>query len=187
MSSFIEPRGGQSSQAETRKTAARTEIEEFLRVLEKRIRLLGAAVATVAGGEDPDAELSFADYVRSRDLSSECWAFSIVIERRLETYTGADKARLTDRFDDLTVQIWSMLLSCSLFFLDTLSRREFLPIGSREVFLREVKTLYDAYKLLADPRFEGRIGEDLRRQHRRAERILNEIIERAPTLLNLGP
>lgn len=175
-----------SSSSDAQKSAERQQIEEFLRVLEKRIRLLGEAVAVTAGGEDPENTLGFADYVRSRDLSSECWAFSIVIERRLEEYTGSDKARLTDRFEDLTVQIWSMLLSCSLYFLDTLSRREFLPIGSREVFLREIKTLYDAHKMLSDSRYADRIDESLRNRHHRAERILNEIIERAPTLLNLG-
>lgn len=165
----------------------REEIEQFLRILEKRIRQLGDTVAAAADGLDPDSpEISFADYVRSRDLSSECWAFSIVIERRLDNYQGPDKSKMRERFDDLTINIWSMLLSCSLYFLDSLSRREYLPIGSREIFVREIKTLYDAHKLLADPRYEHRISETLRRQHHRAERILNEIIERAPALLNLA-
>lgn len=170
-----------------KKSHEREEIERFLIILEKRIRQLGETVALAADGLDPEsADLSFADYVRSRDLSSECWAFSIVIERRLDEYTGHDKAKLSSRFDELTINIWSMLLSCSLYFLDSLSRREYLPIGSREIFVREIKTLYDAHKLLADSRYEGRITDTLRRQHHRAERILNEIIERAPALLNLG-
>ncbi|MGC2856482.1 hypothetical protein ACM64Y_13495 [Novispirillum sp. DQ9] len=165
----------------------REEIEHFLHVLEKRIRQLGDTVAAAADGLDPESpEISFADYVRSRDLSSECWAFSIVIERRLDDYQGPDKTKMRERFDDLTINIWSMLLSCSLYFLDSLSRREYLPIGSREIFVREIKTLYDAHKLLADPRYEHRITDTLRRQHHRAERILNEIIERAPALLNLA-
>lgn len=165
----------------------REEIEQFLRILEKRIRQLGETVAAAADGLDPESpEISFADYVRSRDLSSECWAFSIVIERRLDDYQGPGKGKMRERFDDLTIDIWSMLLSCSLYFLDSLSRREYLPIGSREIFVREIKTLYDAHKLLADPRYDNRISDTLRRQHHRAERILNEIIERAPALLNLA-
>lgn len=166
----------------------RARIETFLSALEKRIVQLADTMATasdsVAAG---DGTPSFADYVHSRDLSSECWAFSIVIERHIELYSGADKAELRDRFEQLTVNIWSMLLQCSLHFLQALAQREHLPLGSREVFVREIKTLYDAHRLLSDPRYAHRIDDDLRRRHRQAERILHEIIDRAPALLNLGP
>lgn len=163
------------------------EIEGFLRALEERIQELARTTAALPRTvEDVRGRLRFSDYVHSRDLSSECWAFSIVIERRIEDYTGHDIDELRQRFEMLTVVIWATLLDCSLQFLDALSREAHLPLGSREVFVREIKTLYDAHRLLNDSRYDTLITDDMRSRQRQAERILTEIIDRAPALLNLG-
>lgn len=168
------------------KSKERLEIERFLSLLEQRVQELGRSTTDLArtmnGGT---GHLRFADYVHSRDLSSECWAFSIVIERRIEEYHGHDAEMLQGRFELLTVTIWSALLDCSLQFLNALAREEHLPLGSREVFVREIKTLYDAHRLLGDPRYTHTIDEPMRSRQRQAERILTEIIDRAPALLNL--
>jgi len=170
------------------KTKDREDIDRFLRVLETRVRELAESTANLPRTvEDLRGRLRFADYVHSRDLSSECWAFSIVIERRIEDYHGHDAADLRRRFEQLTVTIWATLLDCSLQFLDALSREAHLPLGSREVFVREIKTLYDAHRLLHDPRYEALIDDGMRARQRQAERILTEIIDRAPALLNLEP
>lgn len=169
------------------KSNERLEIEGFLRALEDRVQELARTTAALPRtAEDVHGRLRFADYVHSRDLSSECWAFSIVIERRIELYKGHDAEDLRQRFEMLTVVIWATLLDCSLQYLDALSREQHLPLGSREVFVREIKTLYDAHRLLNDPRYDTLISEDMRNRQRQAERILTEIIDRAPALLNLG-
>jgi hypothetical protein len=84
------------------------------------------------------------------------------------------------------VLIWSCLLNCSLNFLDALSREENLPLGSREVFVREIKTLYDANKWLSDDRYVDLIDDAMHNKQAQAEKILSAIINRAPTLLELG-
>jgi hypothetical protein len=161
------------------------DIERFLDILEKRVRELSQSTAALGDMIGTDSSLRFSDYVRSRDLSSECWAFSIVIERRIDDYSGSERETLRQRFELLTVVIWSTLLDCSLKFLDALSRQPHLPLGSREIFVREIKILYDAHHLLDNPRYASVIDDGMRGRQHQAERILTEIIDRAPALLNL--
>jgi hypothetical protein len=166
------------------------EITRFLDILESRIRLLSQAMTEMAStlpkNRPEGGHVRFSDYMRSRDLTSECWAFSIVIERRIEDLPDSERPRLQQRFSRLTVLIWSCLLNCSLQFLDSLSREENLPLGSREIFVREIKTLYDANKWLSDDRYVELINDAMHNRQRQAEKILSTIIDRAPTLLELG-
>jgi hypothetical protein len=170
--------------------AAIEEITRFLDILEGRIQLLSVTMSEMAAAlpknRPEGGQLRFTDYMRSRDLTSECWAFSIVIERRIEELPDAERPRLQQRFSRLMVLIWSCLLNCSLNFLDSLSREENLPLGSREVFVREIKTLYDANKWLSDDRYVDLINDAMHNKQRQAEKILSAIINRAPTLLDLG-
>jgi hypothetical protein len=160
------------------------ELEEFLAILESRITALAdTAEVLERHGEHPPR---FADYSRTRALTSECLAFSIVIERRVEMMPEDRRARAKDRFDRATIAIWSTLLDCSLKFLRAVAEEEHLPLGSREVFLHEVKTLYDAYNILTLDRYANKVEEETLKKRTAAERILNEIIDRAPMLLDLG-
>ncbi|MCF8481172.1 MAG: hypothetical protein K9H25_12125 [Rhodospirillum sp.] len=163
---------------------AARELEEFLTMLESRITTLADTAEVLdRHGEHPPR---FADYSRTRSLTSECLAFSIVIERRLEMLPEARRPGAKDRFDRAIIAIWSTLLDCSLKFLKAIAEEEHLPLGSREVFLHEIKTLYDAYNTLTLDRYADKVEEDTLRKQKAAERILNEIIERAPMLLDLG-
>jgi hypothetical protein len=128
----------------------------------------------------------FIDYARTRNLTSECMAFMIVIDRRINDLPEEMRQAPRDLFDAHTIALWSTLLTCSLTFLRAVSEEEYLPLGSREVFLREIKTLHDAHSMLSQERFEGRIPAEIEAKQRQAEKILNEIIDRAPRLLDLG-
>ena len=93
---------------------------------------------------------------------------------------------LRDVFRRHTVAMWSTLLTCSLTFMRAIAAEEHLPLGSREVFLREIKTLHDAHATLSDPEFADLVSEETLSKRGQAEKILSEIIERAPRLLDLG-
>lgn len=129
----------------------------------------------------------YADFTRCRDVAAECWAFSIVIERRIDLYHGPGRDGLQTQFDRLTVTIWSVLMETSLRFLEALAGEPHLPLGSREIFVREIKTLYDSRKFLEDPRFTGLVDGATHRRQDQAARILEAIVERAPALLEFSP
>lgn len=169
-------------QMASRQTA---EIEQFLDSLRRRIETLGDSGRVLEGTEDHPPR--FIDYARTRNLTSECMAFMIVIERRIAQLPEDLQPALRESYDEQTIHLWSTLLRCSLTFLRAISEEEHLPLGSREVFLREIKTLHDAHGTLSLDRFSGLIPEETAAMQRQAEKILTEIIERAPRLLDLGP
>lgn len=168
----------------------RREVERFLDALERQVHTLTESTSHLVRSLQEDHKegmpTHFSSYVRTRDLTSECWAFSIVIERHIDLLDPQEALPFRLRFTQLTVKIWTALLDCSLKFLDALSREANLPLGSREVFVREIKTLYDASRWLADERYEGLIDQDMQVKQRQAERILTTIVDRAPALLELG-
>ncbi|MGB0696287.1 MAG: hypothetical protein ACPGOY_11610 [Rhodospirillaceae bacterium] len=159
------------------------ELDEFLGVLDHRIDLLRQAVKGLRKVKDRIP--SFVDYGHVRELTSECLAFSIVIERRIDKLPEDKKDTVAIRFDKLTVAIWSTLLDGALKFLKAISEEEHLPLGSRDVFLMEIRTLYDAHKTLTSERYSGLVDDRVLHRRDSAERILNEIIDRAPRLLDL--
>lgn len=165
----------------------RKEVTHFLGLLDAKIedlkRLAARAEEDVYSRK---GRTRFSDFSLCRDVAAECWAFSIVIERRIELYRGPEQSGFQEEFDRLTVAVWSMLLETSLRFLDVLSQETHLPLGSREIFVREIKTLYDSQRLLHDPRYGALIDEGIRRRQDQAARILETIIERAPALLDFS-
>lgn len=164
--------------------AKRAEVAEFLVSLERRIRSLKDS-GTVLDG-DGTLPPRFIDYARTRNLTSECMAFMLVIGRRIDALPEAMAEPLRDVFRRHTVGMWSTLLDCSLTFMRAISEEEHLPLGSREVFLREIKTLHDAHVTLSEAEFADLVSEDTLSKQRQADKILSEIIERAPRLLDLG-
>ena len=118
-------------------------------------------------------------------MMSECLSFSIIIERRIEQSPASKKAELEEQFDKITVAIWSVLLSGSLNFLTVICAQEYLPIGTNHIFVQELKTLYDAEKVLKQEKFGKFMRDGILDQRGRAEKILEEIISRAPQLLDL--
>ncbi|MBB4284984.1 hypothetical protein [Roseospira goensis] len=160
------------------------ELERFLDSLGRRIDTLAESGHVLEG--DAEHPPRFIDYARTRRLTSECMAFMIVIERRIEALPEDMQPAPRDAFETHTITLWGTLLECSLAFLRAISEEEHLPLGSREVFLHEIKTLHDAHGTLSQERFAERLPPPLLGKHRQAEKILNEIIDRAPRLLDLG-
>jgi len=157
--------------------------EEFLGILSDRIEEL--LEVSRLPQENPQ-EINFDDYQKFRDMMGECLSFLIIIERRINL-TGEDRRkRLLEQFDSLTVAVWSILLDGSLSFLTVICEKEFLPLGTRHVFVQELRTLYDAEQVLKEDKYENYLMANVVEQRDKAERILNAIIDRTPQRLNLG-
>jgi len=160
------------------------EVGTFLASLERRIATLRDSGHVLEADEDQPSR--FTDYARTRNLTSECLAFLIVIDRRIDALPDHMQAEPRRIFESHTITLWGTLLECSLAFLRTIADQTHLPLGSREVFVREIKTLHDAHAILSQDRFVGKVPESTMDKQKQAERILNEVIDRAPRLLDLG-
>jgi hypothetical protein len=154
----------------------------FLDALQDRVSELMAL--SEMPKNNPDS-INFERYQEFRKMMSECLSFSIIIERRIEQNKTSKKDELEEQFHKLAVAIWSVLLSGSLNFLTVICAQEYLPIGTNHVFAQELKTLYDAGKILNQDKFVKFMQPGIMDQRARAEKILEEIINRAPQLLDL--
>ena len=165
------------------KTYTKGEVEKLLDALEVHAREVGA----VADEAQRKAEKnSFKAYQSFRNKSGEFETFSILIEGRLDHLEGGADPRLQGHFDDLTALTYKVLIKTSIQFLWVLAQHAELPLGTREVFMQELRTLYETKKKLSEPRYDSRLDAEAKRKLHVAEEILTEIIDKAPSLLQFG-
>ena len=156
--------------------------ETFLQLLSERVADL-AVLSEIP--KQIKENINFEDYQEFRNMMGECLSFLIIIERRIQLNETAKKEKLEEQYEELTVLIWSVLLDGSLNYLSVISEKEFLPIGTRYVFVQELKTLYDAENILKQEKHQHRLNNTVLNKRDKAERILETIIDRAPQLLNM--
>ena len=158
-------------------------IEGFLSILEQRITKI-QAISYIP--EEHPSEIYFDDYLHFCNMMDECLSFLIIIERHLTRLPDPRRTELQNKFEELSVAVWSVLLDGSLRFLKVISTKELLPVGTRHIFVHELRTLHDAEKNLKQEKYEKYLDKNVIARRKTAERILNEVIERAPRLLQFG-
>ena len=164
-------------------TTSGKEAEKFLDILLTKISDVHNLTTET---EDTSDEIQFKDYQHFREAVGECLSFLIIIERHLTRVEEPKRTALHEKFDELTVAVWSILLDGALKYLGILATKEFLPIGTKYIFVDELRTLYEADKVLKDDRYEALVSGVILKRRVSAEKILNEVIDCAPQLLQLG-
>jgi hypothetical protein len=130
--------------------------------------------------------LSTDRYAQFRAKSGEIYTLTIVVRTRVDNLEGGPDKTLTDRFDRALVDAQRIIIEASLHFMEVLSKLEALPLGAREIFTGELRSLYDSRERLRDPRLAPFIDETLEHKIGVAEAVLNTIIEKAPQLMSFG-
>ncbi|MBV8538357.1 MAG: hypothetical protein JO128_22355 [Alphaproteobacteria bacterium] len=161
----------------------RREALRMLAVLEQQIENL-----KVFEGETEYSvgALSSDRYAQFRAKSGEVYTLSIVVKSRVDHLDSGPDKDLNQRFDLAIVGAQRIIIQASLKFMEVLSKLEALPLGAREIFTGELRSLYDARERLRDPRLAPFIDETLGKRIDTAEAVLNTIIEKAPQLMSFG-
>jgi hypothetical protein len=159
----------------------RDEVKELLGALERQCRE-AAQLAKLA--EVEASKHSFHAYREFRDKVGEFQALVILIEQRLRNLVDARSDDLRDQFERLDMVMLALLVRASMRFFFVLSANPILPMGAREIFMQELRSLHDAHEKLRRPSYAGKLGADLDRDLETASLILEEIIDKAPSLLN---
>lgn len=159
------------------------ETEEFLRKLEERGQKLVALAEQVQREADTNDITGYRPFRESVDNFK---ALSVIIADRLGHLESARRDELDEQFHKLQVLMLKLVIRTSLKFFFVMSAKSALPLGSREMFETELRTLYDAERMLADPRYQDDLDENARMDLDMAKDILTEIIEHAPALLDFG-
>src|SRR5262249_1684263 len=123
-------------------------------------------------------------YAQFRSRAGDLHALSIVVRARVENVAGGEDSDLIQRFDRAVVEAQSLFINASLRYMGGLSTLDVLPLGARETFTGELRSLYTAREQLRDPRLEPYLDAALRKRIAVAEQVLATIIEKAPRLLS---
>lgn len=158
----------------------RAEVKELLGALERQCRE-ASKLAQLA--ENEASKHSFGAYREFRDKVGEFQALVILIEQRLRNLVDNRSDDLRDQFEKLDTVMLALLVRASMRFFFVLSANPVLPMGAREIFMSELLSLHDAKEKLQRPRYAGKLGAEMDRDLETASLILEEIIDKAPSLL----
>jgi hypothetical protein len=165
------------------RTYTRKEVEDLLKALERQAREAAGLAGQV---QQEAARQSFASYRVFRDKVGEFKALCILIETRLRNVSDGRSDDLRREFERLDVLMLALLVKASMRFFFVLSANTVLPMGAREIFVSELRSLYEAHEKLRRPEYEGKLGNSILSDLETAEAILEEIIHKAPGLLQFG-
>ncbi len=164
------------------KTYRRAEVEELLLALERNANAVVAAAKTAASDARHD---KFEGYTLFRERCDDFDTLAILIEHRLKHIAGGKADDLEQKFSELKVFMLTSTLKTSLHFLRVLSERDALPLGSRDIFLRELRTLHGTQTKMSGTDYAERLDPRTVADMKMAEEILGLILDRAPALLDL--
>ena len=164
-----------------RRTYTREQVKELLAALERQCR---EAMALAKTAEADASKHSFGAYRAFRDKVGEFQALVILIEGRLKSVADGRIDDLRSEFERLDSLMLSVLVRASMRFFFVLSANPILPMGAREIFVSELRSLHDAAEKLKNPNYANKMLPDLERDLDTASLILEEIIDKAPGMLN---
>ncbi len=164
-----------------RRGYTRPEVQRLLAALERQAR---EAITLASSAEKEASRHSFAAYRAFRDKVGEFQALVILIEGRLHNIIDGRSDDLREKFQELDILMLSVLVRASMRFFFVLSANPILPLGAREVFMSELRSLHEAHQKLNRPEYAEKLASDLEQDLETASAILEEIIDKAPSLLN---
>jgi hypothetical protein len=159
----------------------RTQITQFIGSLKDKTNELDGwaqnAEKTMSGE-------GFKTYLEFRDLVVECESFNEIIQRRVkDAEKSGDKTDLQEQLDELSARQITLAINASLKFLRYISEKN-LPLGSRDIFIRELNDLHRMKKNFDNERLKGKVDAAALEDQRKVEEILNVVIEKAPQLFS---
>ncbi len=169
------------SSSEDKRGKQRTQITQFIDSLNTKTEELGS---WAQHAESSMSGEGFKTYLEFRDLVIECESFNEIIQRRLESAEkDSSHPDLQDQLDELSARQLTLAIHASLKFLKYIADKN-LPIGSRDVFLQELKDLHRMKVSLDNERLKGKVDEAALKDQEKVEEILNVVIDKAPQLFS---
>jgi glutathione S-transferase len=158
----------------------RREIATMLMALEKQAREAAHLAEKAHRHASRD---SYAGYFQFRAKVEEFQALIALIEERLARLESEHTVELTARFRQLDTVMLIMLVRTSTRFYGMLKENVALPLGARELFLPELRTLSDMRdRLMEEPEQAERMIPGVALALENALATVEALIERAPSL-----
>jgi hypothetical protein len=163
---------------------SRREIATMLVALEKQAREAAHLAEKAHRYASRD---SYAGYFQFRAKVDEFQALIALIEERLTRLEDEHTVELTARFRQLDTAMLVMLVRTSTRFYGMLKENVALPLGARELFLPELRTLSEMRdRLMEEPEHAERMIPGVAIALENALVTVQALIERAPSLPDFG-
>lgn len=161
------------------------EAERFMAALDEKSAAVDSAIAGARAGI---AQSAFAAYKKFSDAIADFDGFCILIEYRIKKAPpGPARASLEARLLTARTHAMSRMLAASIQLIGGLASHKEFPLGAKEIFLRELRSLYALKNALSQEPYASQLGAETAPDVELAEKILREIIDKAPALLELTP
>lgn len=129
---------------------------------------------------------NFQLYYRFRESVQDFESLGTLVEHRLRALGSSQDPTLDEKFFELTAYMLGATISTSLHFLRLFAARDDLPVGSKEVFMREQRSLEIARERMQRSPYDTRLGEHAAADVDAAEEIVAALVDRAPSLIDLS-
>jgi hypothetical protein len=164
-----------------KRTYTRKEVQDLIGALERQAR---EAARLAKHAEEEAKKDSFQAYNEFRSKVGEFRALCILIEGRFKSIEGGRVDDLRDEYQRLDTLMLGLLVKASMRFFFVLSAKTMLPMGAREIFISELRSLHEASEKLKRVADQGKLSQSLQTDLDTAELILEEIIHKAPGMLS---
>jgi len=161
----------------------KTEIETLLQALERQTR---RARKMAEGAIERITKSAYEPYYEYREALTEIEGVLVLIEDRMEHADPEALAQLKDYHGGLIVALLRMKIDVVLRVFPALENTEVLPMGTQKVFLSTIWELKETVDRVDREHIEGVLDGDARKRLAVAEHILQEVSDRAPTLMELA-
>jgi hypothetical protein len=151
-------------------------------------RILGEVALLAAKTQAGIAKHSFSPYYAYRAAIDQYVALHVTIESRISRLPSNTRAPHRARLLEFERRLLALTINSAFTYFFALSAIPILPIGIKELFMRELRELREARERLQSPEHAGQLPDSLQMDLDTAEEILIEVMEKAPSLLSFdGP
>jgi hypothetical protein len=162
---------------------AEQKLRELLAALDQSLATVGACATAARSGISIHSLAPYYDYRASLE---EYEAIVLVVRHSLRQQTEATATRAREILLQRERKLLSLTIKAALDFFFALSAKPVLSLGIRECFAQELRSLHNAEQRVGAEQHRGQISPDLETDLMMAREILGEIMEKAPSLLDLG-
>jgi hypothetical protein len=168
-----------------KKTYKKSEVVEMLTAMERKAREVLKMAETAESEATKNSFGMYDEFVRK---ATDFDTLAILVEQRIANMDMAvdNRPELEEQYDSLKMLVAHGLIKASMKFFFVLSTATTLPLGARNLFSSELRRLYTLKNELNSPKYEGKLGEEKLADLETAELILQEIIDKAPSMLNFS-
>lgn len=151
-------------------------------------RVIGEVAQLAAKTQEGIGQHSFSPYYAYRAAIDQYEALHVTIDAKIARLPSQAKAANQEKLLEFERRLLALTIRSAFTYFFALSAIPILPIGIREMFMRELRELREARERLQTPEHASQLPADLTSDLDTAEEILVEVMEKAPSLLNFeGP